>query len=205
MIKSFWGCFMTLKKIIDLAKELLFEPKHAWEKIVLEGNNYDKPITYVLFLLLIPAFSMFVGYGVVGIHSLYGYFRIPVFSAFFSAFVFYILLGIAVVMSTMMIGFFASYFSIEGRYLTYFKIAAYSFTAPLLANIFYLLPVLKFLRILGFYGCVTLFVGLPVMLKIPKEKEMQFVVTVMIGAIVIYLIFLGLSDQFLGPIYSEAL
>jgi hypothetical protein len=191
--------------IVERAKMLLLAPRDAWLLIASENDDAKNIINYAATLALVPAAALLLGYWLVGLPVAYGYFRMTLISAFFSALIFYFFAALAIALTAMMIGFFCSYFSIEGRWETFFKLAAYSATAPLLANAFYLVPVLKFLKILGFYGCVTLFTGLPLLLKIPKEKEMQFVVTVIIGAVVISLIFSGLTDQFLGPIYSDIL
>ncbi len=196
---------MNLNLIVDKAKKLLLNPKDAWQTIASEGDDPKNPINYMAVLMFIPALALFIGYGIIGLPTMYGYFKLSLLSAFFAALVFYFLTGVGIALTALMVGFFCHYFSIEGNPKQYPKIAVYSATAPVLANIFYLLPVLKVLRIVGFYGCVTLFVGLPLMLKIPKEKEMQFVVTILVGAIIIALIFLGLTDQFLGPIYSDIL
>lgn len=196
---------MNLNLIFDRAKKLLLNPKEAWQDITKEGHDPKDVINYVAVLLLLPASALFLGYGVIGLPSSYGYFRMPLLSAFFSAFVFYFLSATAVAVTGLMISFFSNYFSVDGKFGDYLKLAGYSATAPILANIIYLLPIIKFLKIIGFLGTVTLFVGIQIVLKIPKEKEMQFVVTVLIAAIIIAVIFAGLTDQFLGPIYSEIL
>ncbi len=196
---------MNLNMIIERAKLLLLRPKDAWTEIFSENDDPKNPINFIAVVAIVPAVALFLGYGVIGLPTMYGYFKLSMLSAFFAAFVFYILSGIGIALTALMVGFFCHYFSVDGKWQQYLKLAVYASTAPILANIFYLLPVLKFLRIVGFYGCVTLFVGLPIMFKIPKEKEMQFVVTILVGAIIISLIFLGLTDQFLGPIYSDIL
>lgn len=196
---------MNLRQIIDRARELLLRPKDEWIKISQESDEPQRMISFIAVLGLVPAAALFVGYGLIGLPTMYGFFKLSLMSAFFASLVFYFLTGVGIALTALMIGFFCHYFSVDGRWQVYLKIAIYASIAPLLANIFYILPIVKFLRIVGFYGCVTLFVGLPVMLKIPKEKEMQFVVTILVGAIIIALIFLGLTDQFLGPIYSDIL
>jgi len=196
---------MNINSIVDRARELLLRPKDEWVKIASESDDPRPIVGFVAVLGILPALALFIGYGIIGLPTMYGFFKLSMLSAFFVSLVFYFLAGVGIALTASMIGFFCHYFSIEGKWQTFLKIAVFSSVAPLLANVFYILPILKFLRIVGFYGCVTLFVGLPVMLKIPKEKEMQFVVTILVGAIIISLIFLGLTDQFLGPIYSDIL
>lgn len=193
------------KEIFMKALDLLLKPKEAWEKIATEPNDIKNIAFFPAIITLIPAFAMIIGYWIIGVPLHYGYFKMSFSSAFFSAFVFYLFSLTAVAITTFMIGFFANYFHIEGKWETYAKIACYSATAPILANIVYILPIIKFLKIVGFYGCITLFVGLPLLIKIPKDKEMQFVVTVIISAVIIVLVFSGLVDQFVGPLYTETL
>ncbi|MBI5700261.1 YIP1 family protein [Candidatus Saganbacteria bacterium] len=196
---------MNLIVIIERARNLLLHPKEEWLKIAAENDDPKNVINFLAVITIVPALALFLGYGIVGLPGPYGYFRMSFLSAFFSALVFYILTAIAIALSTAMVSFFCHYFNIDGKWETYHKLIGYSATAPILANIFYIFPFLKFLKILGFYGAVTFFVGLPLLLKVQKEKEMQFVVTVLIAAIVITIIFFSLTDQFLGPIYSELL
>lgn len=191
--------------MIERVKKLLLHPKDEWGAILTDPADYKPAALYVCIISLLPALALFLGYGFIGLPSPYGYFKLPLLSAFLSAFVYYFFSIIGVALTALMISFFAHYFMIESRWQTYLKLAAYSATAPILANIFYIFPALKFLKILGFYGCVTMFIGLQMLLKIPKEKEMQFVVTALVGAIVIAVVFSSLTDQFLGPIYSDLL
>ena len=185
--------------------EILLRPKEEWEAIKTEANDKKTVILYPVFVAIIPALAILVGYSIVGIPMQYEYVRMPFGMAVFSSLMFVFLSFAAIAAVAIMINIFCNYFKIEGSWLTYFKLAAYSSTAPLLANVFYLIPVVQFLKIVGFYGCLTLFVGLPVMLDIPKEKEMQFVVTVIVFAIIISIVFFGITKYFIGPVYSEVL
>ena len=104
-----------------------------------------------------------------------------------------------------MISMFCRHFKVEGEWTDCFKLAVYSATAPFLTGGFYVFPVVSFLKIIGFYGVITLFSGLPIILKIPKEKELYFVVNIIVFAIIIMVVFFGLVDYFLAPISSGIL
>ena len=194
-----------MKKIIDRAKNILLNPKAEWALIATEEGRLREILRYTLFISLVPAIAMFIGYAIIGIPMNYAYFRMSFMSAFFSAAIFYLLTVTGVIFTAVVTGIFCNYFSIYGNWKDYLKLSVYSATAPILANIFYLIPVLRGLKILGFYGCVTLFIGLPLLIKIPKDKELQFVVTIIVSSIVIATIFFGLVDQFVGPIYMDVL
>lgn len=194
-----------IKNVIEKAKLILTHPKNAWLSIMEEPGDVKNVINYLVVISIVPVLALMLGYGVIGFPGASGWVKIPLISAFFIVVVFYFLSALAIALTALMISFCCNYFQIEGKMETYIKLAGYSATAPLLANIFYLFPPLKFLKILGFFGCVAFFVGLPLLLKIPKDKELQFVVTVLVSAIVISIIFMSLVDQFIGPMYPVTL
>ncbi|MBA3318680.1 MAG: YIP1 family protein, partial [Gemmatimonadales bacterium] len=68
------------------------------------------------------------------------------------------------------------------------KVAGYSYTASWVAGIFLLIPVLSFLSILGVYSLYLLFLGLPVLMKAPKEKALSYTVVVILAAIVLFMV-----------------
>ena len=77
------------------------------------------------------------------------------------------------------------------------KVAAYSSTAAWLAGIFNLLPSLALLNILGLYSLYLLYLGLPVLMKAPKEKAVPYTIVVVIAAIVIFGVIGALGSCFL--------
>jgi hypothetical protein len=66
-----------------------------------------------------------------------------------------------------------------------------------LVGIFALIPVLGILGILGLYGLYLLYVGLPVLMKSPKEKSMGYAVAVIIAAIIIFVVIGAISRVFI--------
>ena len=54
-----------------------------------------------------------------------------------------------------------------------FKLAVYSYTPVWLAGIFLLLPGLRFLILLGFYGAYVLALGLPRLMKSPRAEILR--------------------------------
>jgi hypothetical protein len=65
------------------------------------------------------------------------------------------------------------------------KVAAYASTAALVAGVFAILPGLQVLQFLGFYSLYLLFLGLPVLMKAPKDKALGYTAVVVIAAIVL--------------------
>jgi hypothetical protein len=67
------------------------------------------------------------------------------------------------------------------------KVATYSYTASWVAGIFLLVPALSFLSILGVYSLYLLYLGLPVLMKSPADKALNYTVVVIIAAIVLFM------------------
>jgi hypothetical protein len=78
------------------------------------------------------------------------------------------------------------------------KVAAYSSTASWVAAIFALVPGLRLLSILGLYSLYLLYLGLPILMKSPKEKAMGYTVVVILAAIVLFMIIWVIASRFIG-------
>jgi hypothetical protein len=64
------------------------------------------------------------------------------------------------------------------------KLSVYSHTPLWLAGIFLLIPGLNFLLILGVYGVYLLWIGLPLLMQVPKEKALPYAVVVTACALI---------------------
>jgi hypothetical protein len=51
-----------------------------------------------------------------------------------------------------------------------------------------LVPVLSWLGIVGLYSLYLLYLGLPVLMKVPEEKALGYTAVVIIAAIVLFLV-----------------
>lgn len=68
------------------------------------------------------------------------------------------------------------------------KLAVYSWTAAWLAGVFGLIPMLGILAILGLYSFYLLFVGLPILNKVPEDKKVGYFIVTVIAGVVMYFI-----------------
>ena len=67
------------------------------------------------------------------------------------------------------------------------KLSAYSATAGWVAGIFYLIPSLWILAAIGgLYSLYLFYLGLPVLMKVPAEKAVPYIVVIIISVIVLY-------------------
>ena len=93
----------------------------------------------------------------------------------------------------MIIDALAPTFSGEKNLGQAFKLAMYSSVPGWLAGVFALIPALGVLGILGLYGLYLLYIGLPVLMKSPKEKSTGYTIAVIIAAIVMFVVIGALS------------
>ncbi len=142
--------------------------------------------------------ASFIGLSLVGI-SLPGggSYRIPVTQGVLQAVVQYILTLGGVYVLALIIDALAPTFSGEKNIDQAFKLATYSYTPGWLVGIFMLIPTLGVLGILGLYGLYLLYIGLPVLMKSPKEKSMGYTVTIIIAAIIIFVVIGVVSRLFI--------
>lgn len=68
------------------------------------------------------------------------------------------------------------------------KVAAYGSTAGFLAGIFQIFPPLAFLAIVGLYNLYLIYVGLPILMRVPSDKAVGYIVVTILAMIVIYLV-----------------
>ncbi len=78
------------------------------------------------------------------------------------------------------------------------KVATYSYTAAWVCGIFALIPGLRFLTILGLYSLYLLYLGLPVLMKSPKEKALAYTAVVIIVGIIISVVIGVVAGRFIA-------
>ena len=78
-----------------------------------------------------------------------------------------------------------------------FKLAAYSSTPALLAGGFRLIPALDFLVLLGFYSLYLLYLGAPVLMRVPQQNVVGYAATVIVAAAAIFFVISVIGGWFL--------
>jgi hypothetical protein len=174
-----------MKELISRVKGLILAPQKEWELIESESVSVAQLYrNYIAVLAAIPPFAGFLGSWLFGARGLH-----PSFAAgFFRAVVQYALSLPALFLVAFVISMAAPYFdgkSDDRRALT---LAAYSYTPAWLASIFGIVPGLRFLDVLGFYGVYVFSLGLTRMMRVPKDNLDVFTlvalfVTVAMGAL----------------------
>ncbi len=184
--------------LIGRAKGILLQPKQEWETISGESSSIsDIYKGYAVILAAIGPVASVIGMSIIGMGSLGFSFRVPITAAIASAAVSYILTLVGVFVLALIVDALAPTFSGEKNINQAFKLAAYSYTPGWLAGIFAIIPALSVLGILGLYGLYLLYLGLPVLMKSPKEKSMGYTIAVIVAAVVIFLVIGAVSRTFI--------
>lgn len=186
--------------LVERVKRILLSPRAEWEVIDAEATTPAQLYTgYIAPLAAIGPIAQLIGYSVFGISVPFmGTYRVPFGSAITSALVTYILTLIGTYVLALIIDALAPTFNGQRSQVQALKVAAYSSTASWVAGIFALIPGLRLLGILGLYSLYLLYLGLPVLMKSPREKAMGYTVVVILAAIVLFIIIGVVSSRFIG-------
>ena len=181
-------------------KGILLKPKEEWQTISGEATTIPELYkTYIVILAAIGPVASIIGMSIVGISLPFaGSFRIPITTSIASAIVHYILTLAGVYILALIIDGLAPTFSGEKSIDQAFKVATYAYTPGWVVGIIALIPSLSPLGILGLYGLYLLYVGLPVLMKSPKEKSLGYTIAVIIAAIVIFVVISYISRVFIS-------
>lgn len=177
-----------MEKIIERVKSILLTPKDALAAVKTEEMSISVFMKeYVAILAAIPAVAQFIGLALVG-HSVFG--RRSFIGTLFYAALFYILSLVSVFVYSKVIDALAPSFNATKNDLNAFKLTVYSWTPAFVAGIFYIVPGLQVLAMLGgLYGIYILYLGLPVLMESPEEKTVAYtIVSLIVGLILMVVI-----------------
>ncbi len=178
-------------------KGILVDPRAEWPKIEGEPATIAGIYSgYVVILAAISVICTFVSSLVYGVGAFGLVYYPPFLEALTSAiWQFALQLGVVAILA-LIIETLAPTFGGQKDRLSAFKLAAYSATAGWLANVFTLVPGLGFLVILGVYSLYLLYTGLPVLMKVPQEKAVRFLATLVVIGIVVAVVLGAISAAF---------
>jgi hypothetical protein len=186
--------------LVDRVKRILLSPRTEWEVIDTEPTTPAALYTgYIMPLAAIGPIAQVIGYSVFGITIPFmGTYRVPIGSAITSAVVTYVLTLVATYVLALIIDALAPTFSGQRSQIQALKVAAYSSTASWVAGIFALIPGFRLLAILGVYSLYLLYLGLPVVMKSPREKALGYTAVVIVAAIVLFMVIGMVAGRFIG-------
>jgi hypothetical protein len=179
--------------LIERARGMLTAPSAEWAKIDKETpDTAGLLLRYALPLAALSAICGFIGQSMFGASAFGVTVKIPFVQALISAVVACGLsLGLIWVFSWL-INFLAPSFGGQKNEGKALQVATYATTAPFLAGVFQIFPVIAFLGIIGvvFY-CVHLHGGLKAVMKAPDEKATGYTATVVVVGLVLAMLMFG--------------
>ncbi|MFL5401621.1 MAG: Yip1 family protein [Gemmatimonadales bacterium] len=186
--------------LVDRVKRILVSPQTEWQVIDAEPTTTGALYAgYIAPLAAIGPIAQLIGYSVFGITVPFmGTYRVPFGSALTSAIVSYVLTLLATYVLALIIDALAPTFSGQRNQVQALKVAAYSSTAAWVAGIFALIPGLRLLTILGAYSLYLLYLGLPVLMKSPRDKALAYTAVVVLAAIVLFMVVGMIAGRFIG-------
>ena len=166
------------------AKAMLLDPAAEWPTIERESGDPAYLLSrYVAVLALVPAVCGFIGASVIGVVVPgTGLVRASLFDGGFGAIFSYVMAFAIVLILALIIDLLAPLFGGRKEFDGALKLAVYSYTPVWLAGVFLLLPGLRFLILLGFYGAYVLLLGLPRLMKAPEQKSYLYALVIVVCA-----------------------
>jgi len=165
-----------LQDVYRRVRDVLFNPSDTWTAIKNEETSIAGIYReYLLVLVAVPALSRFLGWGILGIGSHFG-----------KAIAWYSIMLLGLWGISKLVIYLAPNFGTEVDDLSSFKLVVYS-AAPFLASgVFFLIPLLGVLTLAGMlYSLYVLFIGMPVMTGVQKDKAFPFSIVVAAAFVVL--------------------
>ncbi|HEY3812996.1 MAG TPA: Yip1 family protein [Caulobacteraceae bacterium] len=175
--------------LIERVKNILLKPNAEWDRIEAEPASVQSLFMgYAIILAAIGPICQLIGSVVFGHCIFFACYRPPIISAVVGAVVSYALALVGVFAFGFIIEALAPSFDAQKNRVQAMKVAVYSSTAAWLAGVFYIIPQLGALAIVGLYSLYLLFVGLPKLMKAPKEKGTTYTIVAIVCAIVMWIV-----------------
>ena len=177
--------------LVERAKNICLKPNAEWPVIEAETTSTrDLMLGYVVPLAAIGPIASFVGGVFIGrTLPFIGTYHVPLTSGLTLAVVTYLLSLVGVFVLSLIISALAPSFGGQKNSAQALKLAVYAYTPAWVAGLLTILTSLGILAIIAaFYGLYLLYLGLPVLMKNPKEKSLGYTVVIVICAIVLWVV-----------------
>lgn len=176
-----------LAGLLARVKAILLKPSEEWPVIATEDTPPGALYTsYILPLAAIGPIAQFIGLVLIGISVPFiGTMRVGVLSGLGMALTSYVLGLVAVFVMALIANALAPTFKGEQNLPQALKLVAYAYTPAWLASILGILPFLGILAMLAsLYALYLLYLGLPVMMKCPRDKALGYTAVLVVLGIV---------------------
>jgi Yip1 domain/zinc-ribbon domain len=186
----------VLSKLIARVKAILLSPTTEWPVIEREATTAaDIYIGYVAPLAAIGVIASFIGLSLMG----FGFFRVGIIAGFVHALVSYLLTFVVVFVVAWIVDALAPTFGGQRDSLRALKVTAYSYTPAWVAGILSIVPMLGVIVLIAsLYGLYLLYLGLPVLMRCPKDKAVGYTIVIVLCALVLGAIIGALTSCLIG-------
>ena len=167
--------------LVTRAKNILLTPQAEWGVIEREtGDTGFLFRNYVAILAAIPAVC-----SVIGLAMLTGATRgFLILGGVIHATIAYLLSFVGVWLLAVVIDLLAPIFGARKDFASAMKLSAYAHTPYWVAGVFFLVPALSVLTLLGLYAVYLVFLGLPILMKAPQGKAPVYTIAIIVCAVV---------------------
>ena len=188
--------------LVNRVKDILLKPQDTWQAIESEAATPQSLYTqYLMILAAIPAVCSFIGTSIVGFGGFGLSVRIGVVAGLANMVVSYIMSLVMVYVLSLIINALAPSFGGEKNPLAALKLAVYGATATMVGGVFGIIPIMGLLSMLcGLYSIYLMYLGLPVIMKNPKEKSLLYIVVILLAGFV-----LGIVVSIVSRVTTSAL
>jgi uncharacterized membrane protein YdcZ (DUF606 family) len=187
-------------RLIDRIKNIILSPKTEWPVIETEPTTIAQLYKgYVIPLVTFSALMSFVRLSIVGI----GFWRMPVLTGLAYALVSFAFGLLGLYVFGWLIDMLAPAFSGQRDRRQAVKTAAYAFTPGAIGAVFVLLGGLgrPLHLVAAIWGIYLLYLGLPVLMRSPREKAAAYTAAVIVCAILLFAVF-GIIFAMVNPMRS---
>lgn len=177
--------------MMDRIKAICLKPNAEWPVIEAETTSTrDLMLGYVAPLAAIAPIASFIGGVFIGrTLPFIGTYHVPLTTGLTLAVVTYLLSLVGIFVLSLIISALAPSFGGQKSSTQALKVAVYSYTPAWVAGVLTVFTSLGVLAIVAsFYGLYVLYLGLPVLMKNPKEKSLGYTIVIVICAIVLWVV-----------------
>jgi uncharacterized membrane protein len=180
---------------------ILSKPAQEWPVIASEAADVASLYKeYIMLLAAIPAICGFLGMTLVGVSVPFmGQIRTPMASGLAGLVVGYVLSLAGIFLAAFIVDKLAPSFQSSGGIVQALKMVAFASTPTWIAGVLQLIPLLGALALVAvLYGVYLFYLGLPSVMKTPRDKVIPYMVVSAIVIIVISVVTASISGVFMG-------
>jgi Yip1 domain len=188
--------------LVERAKAILLKPAETWPVIDAEPATVSSLYrNWLLILAAIPAVCHFIGYSLVGYNGFGVSLRTPIVMGLVSAVVGYVAGLVALFLFALLVDAFAPPFGGTKNQVSAMKLVAYSATAGCVATVLLIVPSMLLglvVFLAGCYGVYLFWLGLPTLMKCPKDKAVGYTAVVMVVGFIGYVVVVSVLGALFG-------